>query len=68
MEMSMEYIRNAYRVPAFRGGRIRFEHRETGTIVSARHGKLRVRFDGRKRIALLHPTWEVEYLPAEQAK
>jgi len=59
----MEHIRNTYNVPAKRGGRIRFEKRDTGTIVAARHGRLRVRFDGQKRIAFLHPTWQVEYLP-----
>jgi hypothetical protein len=59
----MEHIRKMYNVPARRGGRIRFEGRDIGTIVAARHGRLRVRFDGQKRIAFLHPTWEVEYLP-----
>jgi hypothetical protein len=66
----MEHIRKMYNVPARRGGRIRFEGRDIGTIVAARHGRLRVRFDGQKRIAFLHPTWEVEYLPntTEQAR
>ncbi len=63
--MGMEFIRKRYSVPAKRGGRIRFERQKTGTIVAARYGKLRVRFDGEKRISHLHPAWEVEYLPAE---
>jgi hypothetical protein len=61
--MSMKHIRDTYGVPAKRGGRIRFEGRDIGTIVAARHGRLRIRFEGQKRIAFLHPTWEVEYLP-----
>lgn len=60
---NMEHIRKMYNVPAKRGGRIRFEKRNTGTIVAARYGRLRVRFDGEKRSVFLHPTWEVEYLP-----
>ena len=59
----MEHIRKVYNVPARRGGRIRFEGRDTGTIVAARNGRLRVRFDGQKCVAFLHPTWEIEYLP-----
>jgi hypothetical protein len=59
----MEHIRKRYNVPARRGGRIRFLGRDIGTIVAARHGRLRVRFEQQKYIAFLHPTWEVEYLP-----
>jgi hypothetical protein len=62
MSGGMQHVRTAYNVPAKRGGRIRFEGRATGTILSARYGRLRVRFDGQKRIAWLHPTCEVEYL------
>jgi len=65
--MSMAYIRAFYGVPAKRGARIRFT---PGWIQPAKEGKiigscgphLRVRFDGEKRIATLHPTWEVTYL------
>jgi len=64
----MEHIRKMYNVPARRGGRIRFLGRDIGTIVAARHGRLRVRFDGQKYIAFLHPTWEVEYLPNKEFK
>ena len=60
----MEYIRKMYNVPAKRGGRIRSQGCDTGTIVAAKNGLLRVRFDGQKRIARLHPTWRVEYMSA----
>lgn len=61
----MEHIRKMYGVPAKRGGRIRFQRLCIGTIVAARYGRLRVRFDGQKRSCILHPVWEVEYLNSE---
>jgi hypothetical protein len=63
--MSMMRIRECYGVPAYRGARIRFQGREgviTGTSRTAMH--LRARLSGDKRTVLLHPTWEIEYLPA----
>jgi hypothetical protein len=63
--MSMEYIRKTYRVPAQRGGRVRFNGYDgplDGTIKSADGQYLRVQFDGQKRPVTLHPTWKVEYL------
>jgi hypothetical protein len=57
--VSMEWIRRNYGVPAKRGGRVRFFGDE-GTIASATH-YLRVRMDDGRRV-LLHPTWRVEYL------
>jgi hypothetical protein len=70
--MSIQYIRDTYGVPAKRGGRIRFTGNDgseypgegiEGVIVGTRNARLRVRFDGSKRIESLHPTWMVEYLP-----
>ncbi len=71
----MEYIRNTYRVPAKRGARIEYDGDEMakfirgflykpkkGTIVAARGGYLRVRFDHQRHIVTLHPTWKVRYL------
>ena len=58
--MSMEYVRRYYGVPAKRGGRVQFFGAQ-GTITSATH-YLRVRMDDGRRV-LLHPTWEVTYLP-----
>jgi hypothetical protein len=67
--MSLPYIRDAYRVPARRGARIRYtgepKPRE-GVIVGAQDAHLRVRFDDSQhlnQIDSLHPTWEVQYLP-----
>lgn len=58
--MTMQYVRDYYGVPAKRGGRVRFEGRSEGTILSATH-RLHVRFDD-GTVGWLHPTWEVEYL------
>lgn len=61
----MNYIRNYYRVPAKRGGRVRYtggKSPRTGTIKSARHGYLRIVLDGDKHAGVFHPTWELEYL------
>jgi hypothetical protein len=62
--MSMEYIRDAYGVPAKRGGRVKFtggDAETTGTITGARGHYLRIRLDGHKRTMSYHPTWEIEY-------
>jgi len=72
--MSMQYIRDYYKVPAKRGARIHWTGGDTflspaikdghvdGTIVASKGQYIRVRFDGCKRIHTLHPTWKVEYL------
>ncbi|MQB00525.1 MAG: hypothetical protein GEU78_09580 [Actinobacteria bacterium] len=70
--MSMQYIRDYYKVPAKRGGRILYTYGGEligqpgeGTIVGAKDQYLRVRFDSDpSRIYTLHPTWSVEYLDA----
>lgn len=59
--MSAQYVRDYYRVPAARGGRIRFDG-APGVIVGFRDQYLRVRLDGEPGIDTLHPTWRVEYL------
>lgn len=63
--MYFDYIRSYYRVPAKRGGRIRFRG-EPGTITGTTDGgRLIVRPDVRKYKStrwILHPTWQVEYL------
>lgn len=57
----MKYIRNQYKVPAKRGGKIKYKG-VAGTIVGAKGPYLRIRLDGEKRVASYHPTWEIEYL------
>ena len=67
--MSATYVREHYRVPAKRGGRIRYRGSPgipatEGTIVGFRGQYLRVRLDGHKRVLSFHPTWMIDYLPA----
>ena len=67
--MSMEYIRNHYKVPAKRGAKVRFTDcngkQSIGTIRSARGAYLRCHFpDHPERLHTIHPTWHVEYLPS----
>lgn len=67
--MSMEYIRNAYRVPAKRGARVQYtgEKRPTlGTITGSEGARLRIRMDGEKHTGIYHPTWEIRYLPEQR--
>lgn len=52
--MSMQYVRNYYGVPAFRGQTVTYLGR-TGRITSADH-RLRVRFEGDNFSSIIHPT------------
>ena len=61
--MSLSYIRRFYKVPAFRGARIKAIQR-LGTITGSDGAYIRVRLDDEKRSKLYHPTWCMEYLPA----
>lgn len=69
--MSLGYIRRTYRVPAKRGAKVRYTDGHgavwNGRITSARGAYLRVQVDDRvpgyRGRLLLHPTWQVEYLP-----
>lgn len=62
--MSIDYIRDTYRVPARIGGRVQFIEADTavryGTVIRATH-HLRVRWDDGTE-AWLHPTWHVTYI------
>lgn len=62
--MSLESIRLAYKVNAYKGVRVEFiEHGETktGVIIGSAHGSyLLVEIDGRERA--LHPTFNIKYL------
>lgn len=68
--MSLEYIRQTYKVPARRGQRIRYtDERGTvwnGRITSANGARLRVLVDDRvpgyRGRIVLHPTWNIEYI------
>jgi hypothetical protein len=70
--VSLQYIRDCYKVPAKRGGKILFTGNDgedapgepiEGVIVGARNAYLRVRLGSSNRVVTLHPTWMVEYLP-----
>lgn len=68
--MSMDYIRDAYNVPAQRGARVEYRqkgHKAFGTITGSRGPYLRVRMDGSNKSAVFHPTWNLTYI-AQEAK
>jgi len=68
--MSMEYIREYYKVPAKQGARVRYSggrEAHLGTIVSASGGHVNIRLDGQRHALPYHPTWKLEYLDAEAA-
>lgn len=63
--MSMEYIREAYKVPAKRGGRVEYTHPEParmGTITGTKGARLRIKLDGDNHAGNYHPTWKLTYL------
>jgi hypothetical protein len=74
-EATLEYIRNYYRVPAYRGRRVRYTggavpRVREGTIVGGASGNayLLIRLDGERHARPYHPTYELEYLaPAGEA-
>jgi hypothetical protein len=60
---SLAYIRDQYKVPAYRGRRVKVYNEKNGTITGASGPYIRVRLDGEARIGSYHPTWRVQYLP-----
>jgi len=58
--MSMAYIREYYKVPAKRGGRVLING-WAGTIIGAAGQYIKVRYDGSRVVRLFHPTWRVTY-------
>lgn len=69
--MTMAYIRNAYRVPAKRGGRVEYTGDKSGsrlgTIIGTYSAKLKIRLDGEAHAGSYHPTWKLRYLDAAGA-
>jgi hypothetical protein len=68
MKGDMERIRQAYGVPAKKGGRVSLLENDgkqwaTGTITGSRDGKIRIRLDGSNFSQNYHPTYCLEYLP-----
>lgn len=68
--MITDYINRQYGVPARIGGRVSYTGSgkpQHGTIVSVEGGRLRIKLDDKPHyVGLYHPTWELEYLDAEQ--
>ena len=58
--MSMAYIREFYKVPAKRGGRVLING-WAGTITGSDGQYIKVRFDGSCIVRRWHPTWRVTY-------
>jgi hypothetical protein len=61
--MSLEYIRQHYGVPAFRGRRV-VAYGKPGEITGAHGPHVMIRLDGMKHSLPHHPTDEIEYSPA----
>ena len=57
----LEYIRNAYGVPAEAGRRVEFDGRR-GVIKGVRDGRLVVLLDGDETTGTYHPIWRMIYL------
>lgn len=69
--MSLEYIRQAYSVPAYPGKRVRYtggDEPRLGTIDGASGAHLLIRLDGMRDALPYHPTWEIEYLDPASTK
>ena len=66
--MSLEYIRDYYRVPAKLGGKILYAPDDDGyvqiegEIIGASDSYLRVQLETDSDPVYLHPTWHIEYL------
>lgn len=65
--MSMQYIRDTYKVPAKRGGKVRYLNGlspfgKKGTIIGSKGAYIKIRFDNDDRTHIFHPTWKIEYL------
>ena len=60
----LEYIRNAYGVPATVGRRVEFDGRP-GVITGGRAGRLLVLLDGDEAAGSYHPIWHMIYLKRE---
>ena len=67
---SLAWIRDNYNVPARIDQRIRFTGYSSaplsGRIIGAQAGLLHVLFDTEPGLVAMHPTWEVQYLPAAE--
>jgi hypothetical protein len=60
----MQRIRDYYRVPAKRGGRVKFRGQPAVITGAPQDGSmhLNIRLDGDRNVSRVHPTWEMKYL------
>lgn len=65
--MSLEYIREAYGVPA-KIGAIVIVDGVYGAITGSRMAYLRIRLNGRKKSGFYHPTWKIQYITEDEVK
>jgi hypothetical protein len=68
--MSLEYIRDYYKVPAKRGARVRYTGNgktQLGEITGSNGPHLLIRMIGEKTAQPYHPTWKIEYIDADEA-
>jgi len=63
-EDALEYIRNYYRVPAFKKAKIKYRG-QPGEIRGGTGAYLLVRLEEAKANIKCHPTWEIEYIENE---
>lgn len=66
-DMTLDWIRKNYRVPAKRGGRVEYTGNgrpELGTICGANGSRLSIRLDGVRHAMPFHPRWRLRYLYA----
>jgi hypothetical protein len=65
--MSMEYIREFYKVPAKRGAKVEYLASDgeliEATIVGSSGAYLLVKLGNNKHTSRMHPTWGLKYLP-----
>lgn len=60
--MSLEYIRDYYKVPAYEGARVRYCRNVEGTITGASGPHILVLLDGDTEALPYHPSFELEYM------
>jgi hypothetical protein len=65
-EMSLEYIRNYYNVPAYTGKKVEYTSlagkKYTGTIVGGKDAYIVLEFEENMLNGAYHPTWNINYL------
>lgn len=67
--MSMDYIRDTYRVPAKRGGKVIYHGEgqpQHGTITGTHGAHLLIVLDGEATPRKFHPTWCLHYQNEQQ--